>query len=351
MLEKPDMRPDFIIGEQKVKPGTRETIDLPVSVLSDHTPASMSVHVVHGRRPGPTIFVSAAIHGDEVIGVEIVRRLLRTAGLKHLKGTLLAIPIVNSFGFMNHSRYLPDRRDLNRSFPGTPAGSLASRLAHIFMEEIVSQSDIGIDLHSAAVHRTNLPQIRVTPSKANTMELAEAFGAPLTITSKVRPGSLREASQERGVDILLYEAGEGLRFDEFAVRAGVSGILRVMRHLGMISAKGKSAAKSRTIHSTSSGWLRAPAGGLLRTYKDVGEEVAAGDLLGVISDPFGEVETSILSDYDGLMIGRAVLPIVNEGDGLFHIAQIKPSVDAEAAIDALTAELKDDVLLDEDEII
>jgi len=351
MHKKAVARPDFAIGGKHIAPGTRETIDLPVSVLSDHTPASMSVHVVHGRREGPTIFVSAAIHGDEVIGVEIVRRLLQTAALKTMKGTLLAIPIVNSFGFMNQSRYLPDRRDLNRCFPGSSTGSLASRLAHIFMTEVVLKSDIGIDLHSAAIHRTNLPQIRVTPSKPETMKLAEAFGAPLTITSKLRSGSLRESAQNQGVDILLYEAGEGLRFDEFAVRAGVSGILRVMQHLDMIPAKGASVPKSRTIHSHSSSWLRAPVGGLLRTYKTIGEEVSAGDVLGIISDPFGEIETPVLVDCDGLLIGRTHLPVINEGDGLFHIAQIKSTIDAEAKINALTVQLEEDALLDEDEII
>ncbi len=344
-------RAAFEIASKRIAPGTRQTIDVPVSVLSDHTPVAMSVHVVHGRRPGPTLFVSAAIHGDEVIGVEIVRRLLRSASLDTMRGTLLAIPIVNAFGFMNHSRYLPDRRDLNRSFPGSPQGSLAARLAHLFMEEIVSRSDVGIDLHSAAVHRTNLPQIRVTPSKPDTMALAETFGAPLILTSNVRAGSLRGAALERGVDILLYEAGESLRFDEFAARAGVSGVLRVMRHLGMISAKGVAKPKVSSIRSTSSSWLRAPAGGLLRTYKTIGEEVGTGDVLGVISDPFGEIETEILVETAGLLIGRTNLPVVNEGDGLFHIASIKKSEDAEATIDNLTTQLDEDPLFDEDEII
>lgn len=344
-------RADFEIGAHSVKPGSRATVDLPVSVLSDHTPVSMSVHVVHGRRPGPTLFVSAAIHGDEIIGAEIVRRLLRTANLKTLKGTLLAIPIVNAFGFMNHSRYLPDRRDLNRSFPGNSSGSLASRLAHIFMTEVVSRSDIGIDLHSAAIHRVNLPQIRVSPSKPKTMELAKIFRAPLTITSKIRPGSLREAAMNKGVDVLLYEAGEGLRFDEFAVRAGVSGILRVMRHLDMIPKKKARKKKVETILSTSSSWERALVGGLLRTHKNIGEHVQAGDLLGVISDPFGEHETEILALQSGLLMGRINLPIVNEGDALFHIAKINKNIDAEAKIDELVRHLEDDILLDEDEII
>ncbi len=344
-------RPDFEIGKHHIKAGTRRTIELPISTLSDHTPVTMSVHVVHGRRPGPTLFVSAAIHGDEIIGAEIVRRILRTTNLKNVRGTLLAIPIVNAFGFMNHSRYLPDRRDLNRCFPGNATGSLASRLAHIFTTEIVSRADMGIDLHSAAIHRVNLPQIRVTPDQPELMELAKVFGAPLTIASKIRPGSLREAAQENGVDMLLYEAGEGLRFDEFAVRAGVSGVLRVMRHLDMISAKSVKKKKVETIIARSSYWVRAEVGGLLRTHKNIGEEVKAGDLLAVLSDPFGEKETEILAERDGLIMGRSNLPIVNEGDALFHIAQLRKNIDAEAKIEALTKQLEDDVLLDEDEII
>ncbi len=344
-------REAFHIGSHSVAPGTRETIDLPVCVLSDHTPITMSVHVVHGRKPGPTLFVSAAVHGDEVIGVEIVRRLLRSASLDHVKGTLLAVPIVNSFGFMAHSRYLPDRRDLNRSFPGSPQGSLAARLANLFMEEIVKKSDVGIDLHSAALHRTNLPQIRVTPLKPETMALAEAFGAPLILASRTRPGSIRDAAQNAGVDILLFEAGESLRFDELAVRAGVSGTLRVMRHLGMIAAKGVAKPNVNSIKSTTSNWLRAPAGGLLRTFKTIGEEVKIGDVLGVISDPFGKIETEVLAQHDGLLIGRTNLPVVNEGDGLFHTARIKLSEDAEATIDDLATQLDEDPLFDEDEII
>jgi predicted deacylase len=346
----PDRTP-FQIGARRIAAGTRQTVDLPVSVLSDHTPVSMSVHVVHGRRPGPTLFVSAAVHGDEIIGVEIVRRLLRMPNLDRLKGTLLAVPIVNSFGFLNHSRYLPDRRDLNRSFPGSPQGSLAARLAHLFLEEVVAKSDFGIDLHSATIHRANLPQIRVSPSKPETMSLARAFGAPLIMTSKIRDGSLRKAAQEKGIDVLVYEAGEGLRFDEFAVRAGVSGVLRVMHELDMVSGKGVAKPKAAPIETTASYWLRAPAGGILRTFKTNGEPVNKGDILGAISDPFGESETEVAALYGGLVIGRTNLPIVNEGDGMFHIAKLQPNHNAESKIDRLAAQLDQDPLFDEDEII
>ncbi len=341
----------FEIGTEKIDPGTRRTIDLPVSMSSAHNPVTLPVHVVHGRRQGPTIFVSAAIHGDEVIGVEIVRRLLRTKNLDRLRGTLLAVPIVNTLGFMSHSRYLPDRRDLNRCFPGGTKGALASRLANLFMNEIVRKSDVGIDLHSAAIHRANLPQIRVTPSKPETMDLAKCFGAPIIVTSKVREGSLRHSAQKEEVDILLYEAGEGLRFDEFAVRAGVSGILRVMHRLEMITSRGVPALKTHSILAKTSSWLRAPEGGLLRTYRTIGEEVSVGDVVGVVADPFGQVETEVVATEAGLIIGRATLPVVNEGDAVFHIAKHGQNRSAEDKIESLMDQLDAEPLFDEDEII
>jgi len=342
---------DFKLGSRRIAPGTRETVDLPVSVLSDHTPVTMSVHVVHGRKPGPTLFVSAAVHGDEVIGVEIVRRLLRARNLDSLRGTLLAIPIVNTFGFLNHSRYLPDRRDLNRTFPGSARGSLAGRLAHLFMTEIVARSDAGIDLHSAAIHRTNMPQIRVSPDNPKTMALAEVFGAPMIMTSKLRDGSMRQSADALGIDVLVYEGGEGLRFDEHAVRAGVFGILRVMKSLDMVPAKGITAPRSAPMRSSSSSWLRAPAGGLLRAYKTTGDSVVEGDVLGVVADPFGESEIEILSTKAGIIVGRTNLPIVNEGDGLFHVAVIRSRDDPTAIIDDLATQLDEAELFDEDEII
>ncbi|WP_380053913.1 succinylglutamate desuccinylase/aspartoacylase family protein [Falsihalocynthiibacter sp. SS001] len=344
-------REDFVIGGVRIPAGTRRTVDLPVSVLSDHTPVSMSVHVVHGKSAGPTVFVSAGIHGDEVIGVEIVRRLLRAPNLDTLKGTLIVIPIVNAFGFMNHSRYLPDRRDLNRSFPGSVEGSLASRLAHLFLTEIVARSDLGIDLHSAAIHRTNLPQIRIAPDNLYIAELAEVFGPPVILKSPLREGSLRYAACEIGKDVLLYEAGEGLRFDEVSVRAGVTGVLRVLNHVGLVEEKDIAKPKTAPQYCTSSKWLRAPAGGLLRTYRADGDVVAKGEVMGAVADPFGEKETELVAPFDGIVVGRAVMPIVNEGDAIYHLGRIKSMAIAEGAIEDFNDQLADDPLFDEDEII
>ena len=344
-------RAGFTLGGVTVAPGTRQTIDLPVSTLSDHTPVNMSVHVIHGKRAGPTLFVSAGIHGDEVIGVEIVRRLLRAPNLNALRGTLLVVPIVNAFGFHNRSRYLPDRRDLNRCFPGSAGGSLASRMAHLFLREVVARCEFGIDLHSAAIHRTNLPQIRISPDTPSILERAKIFGAPVILTSPLREGSLRGAARELGVDMLLFEAGEGLRFDEMSVRAGVAGILRVLLSMGALPAKGISRAKAAPILCTSSKWVRTPAGGLLRTFKEGGEVVAEGDLLAAICDPFGNEELEILADTAGIIVGRAVMPLANEGDAVYHIAKVASASKAEMAVEDLAAQLEADPLFDEDEII
>ncbi|EAR51474.1 Succinylglutamate desuccinylase/aspartoacylase [Oceanicola granulosus HTCC2516] len=344
-------RPPFRIGGASVDPGRRQIVDLPVAVMSDHTPVNLSLEVIHGRQDGPVAFISAAVHGDEVIGVEIARRVLRSPLLSSLRGTLLVVPIVNSFGFLSRSRYLPDRRDLNRSFPGHAAGSLASRLAHLFLSEIVLRCELGIDLHSAAIHRTNLPQIRITPGDEYLKDLARAFGAPVVLSSPVRAGSLRGEAQARGVEMLLYEAGEGLRFDEVAVRSGVAGILRVLHHKGMLPARGITRPKAATLMSTETMWLRAPRGGLLRTFRGDGEIVAEGDVMAVVSDPFGETEEEIVAPFAGLIVGRAVMPVVNEGDAIFHLAQVARPEIAGAALEDMAGHLSRDPLFDEDEII
>jgi predicted deacylase len=344
-------RAPFELGPATVAAGERQTVNLPVSTLSDHTPVTLSVHVVHGRTSGPTLCVSAGIHGDEVIGIEIVRRLLRTPKLRAIRGTLLVVPIVNSFGFLNRSRYLPDRRDLNRSFPGSQQGPMASQLAHLFLTEVVCRSNVGIELDSAAIHRTNYPQIRISPGYPRVRELGETFGAPIIMESALREGSLRKSAQAAGVDMLVYEAGEGLRFDEYSVRVGLAGILRVMRSMGMVSSRGITNAKTPSQFCGSSKWLRAPIGGLLRSFHKDGDLVQAGATLGWVSDPFGEIESEINAPFDGIIVGRALLPVVNEGDAVFHLAHVASLRRAENAVEDHTAQLADDPLFDEDEII
>lgn len=328
------MRAAFSIGGRYIAPGSRSTIDLPIMNLSTHTPVNMPVHVVHGRREGPVLVVCAALHGDEINGVEIIRRLLQLSVLKRLRGTLIAIPIVNIFGFLAQSRYLPDRRDLNRSFPGSVAGSMAGRLAHFFLNEIVAKATHGIDLHTGAIHRTNFPQLRANLDDAETAELAAAFGVPVVINAGLREGSLRAAAGEHGIPILVYEAGEALRFDETSIRAGVNGIVRILRHLEMVP---KSRAKSKAgtaLTIRASRWERAPTSGVLRAIIEPGKAVRKDELLGIIADPFGENEIEIRSRFDGIVIGHATLPVVNEGDALFHIGLFEGTKASADALDA-----------------
>ena len=246
------------IGEHTINCGERISVSLPVADLYTATSLSMPVKVISGRKAGPVLFISAAIHGDELNGVEIIRRLLKRKVLRSVRGTLVAVPIVNVHGFLDQSRYLPDRRDLNRSFPGTPKGSIAARLAHLFTSQIVAKADYGIDLHTGAINRSNLPQIRANLDDAKTLEIAKAFGAPVIINSNIRDGSLRAYASERNLPVLIYEAGEALRFDEVAIRGGIRGILNVMRHIGMLPpSKG---TKTRTpVIAKSTSWVRAPA--------------------------------------------------------------------------------------------
>ena len=351
------MRGVFQIGGETVAPGTHKLVDLPVSKLSNHTPVTLPVHVLHGPRPGPAMFVSAAIHGDELNGVEIIRRLLRTLRPGNLSGTLLCVPVVNAYGFIGRSRYLPDRRDLNRSFPGSSTGSLAARLAFLFLNEVVKRCQFGIDLHTAAVHRVNLPQIRADfVKRPRCRELSEAFGAQVVLEAPERAGSLRRAARDAGVDVLVYEGGEGLRFDEFAIKAGVDGIANVMLKSGMLElpdgvepALPKEPGRA-PVFANASKWVRAPDGGIFRTLKKIGHAVSEGETVGWVANPYDDTQSEIRAPCRGIIVGSTTLPIVNMGDALFHIAWSKEYSDPRPARDEVL-EPGADPLMDEDEII
>lgn len=314
---------DLVIGGQPIPPGARVTIELPVPQLYTHTPLTMPVQVVRGRRDGPRLFVCAAVHGDELNGVEIIRRLLHRPALARLRGTLIAIPIVNVYGVLHQSRYLPDRRDLNRSFPGSERGSLAAKVADRFMTEIVANCTHGIDLHTAANHRENLPQIRGNLDDPETLSLARRFGVPVLINAAIRDGSLRGAAAEYGIPTLLYEAGEPLRFSELAIGPGVKGIINVMRALGMLPPSRRRRAEVEPFVARSSAWVRAPESGMFRDVKPLGARVTRGEPIGTIADPFGDTEIEVTADHAGLVIGRNQLPIVHQGDALFHVARFE----------------------------
>ncbi len=334
------MQEPIIIAGQKVMPGERRVIELPVAKLYTHTEIEIPLQVIHGRQSGPRLFVCAAIHGDEIGGVEIIRRLAAQHQLRTLKGTLILVPVVNVHGFLAHSRYLPDRRDLNRSFPGSDKGSLAGRVAKLFLDEVVSRCTHGIDLHTGAGHRTNLPQIRACLNDPDTKRLAQAFGAPVVLNAVLRDGSLREAVADQGIPMLLYEGGEALRFDEVSIRAGVRGVTEVMRTIGMLGSK-RSEKKScvNPLFAASSSWVRTPVSGIFRAKVRLGQKVSEQTILGVVGDPFGEQEEAILSGLEGLVIGMTRLPLVNGGDALVHIARLDSGESVADTMETFEAEL------------
>ncbi|MDH3671365.1 MAG: succinylglutamate desuccinylase/aspartoacylase family protein [Gammaproteobacteria bacterium] len=337
------------IGGVTVEPGERATIDFPIPRLYTHSELDMPVHVIHARHDGPRLFVTAALHGDELNGVEIIRRLLRSPVLRKLRGTLIAIPIVNVHGCIQRSRYLPDGRDLNRAFPGSHTGSLAARLAYLLMSQILVGCDFGVDLHTGSRHRANLPQIRACMDDARTLQLARIFGVPVIIDANLRDGSLRQAVWEQGTPVLIYEAGEALRFDELAVRGGLNGVTAVMAEIGMLpptSKKKRPVVEPMLARSTS--WLRAPASGILRAIAALGAKVKKGETLGFVGDPFGENEAAVIAPADGVIIGRTNLPLVYEGEALFHQARFAKDAPVEEAVEAFQAEL-DPELVDKSE--
>ncbi len=335
------MQKALTVNGKTIKPGNRMKVDIPVARLYTHTHMDMPVHVIHGRQEGPRLFVCGAIHGDEIIGTEIIRRLMNLKKVQRLHGTLIAVPVVNVYAFLQQSRYSPDRRDLNRFFPGSDKGSLTSQLAHKFMEEIVRGSHYGIDLHAGSNHRANLPQIRADIEDPEVLRLAKAFQVPVIINAASRDGSLRQSSAAEGARMLLYEGGEALRFDEESIRAGVRGIVSVMAAIGMLKPNRRNISRIEPLIADSTTWVRAPASGMLHMETPLGRRVTKNSRIGLIADPFGEQAIDIRSPVSGVVIGRLNLPLVHRGDAIVHIALLDRLKGIEPVMEEFREEITD----------
>jgi predicted deacylase len=309
----------LVLAGAAVPEGARTDLLLKVSESYTGDRTTIPVTVVNGERDGPVVFVTAAVHGDELNGIGIVRALLGRVDPVDLSGALICVPVVNVLGVQFHSRYLPDRRDLNRCFPGSAGGSTASRMAHTLMTEIVVQSDAGVDLHTAANRRMNLPQVRTNLSDPRAAALATAFGAPFVIDASNRPGSLRDAAEREGVPVLTYEGGQALRFEDDVIAVGVAGVLRVLGALGMIDDPPPPPDEA-VRYSDETHWVRADRGGILDLHVAPGDEVSVGQPLWTVTGPFGRERSQQVSAYEGAVVGMTTLPLVNPGDAVVHIA-------------------------------
>jgi len=319
--------------DKEFLPGQSGIIDLPIGSMIDYQAVNMTVHIHRSKTPGPSLLLTAGLHGDEIIGVEILRRLLKSRQIRSLRGNLIVVPVVNMPAFLNRSRYLPDRRDLNRLFPGSATGSLGARLAFTYASKLIDLCTHAIDIHAGAVGRPNLPQIRVSPGDDIAVEMAKAFKPPVVIETGLREGSLRSLYYHQAKPSILYEADEAHRLDNSAVRYGYHGILSVMRYLEMLPQEKKPARKmARTVISESTTWVRTPRGGIITSLTDLGKAIVPGDVLGIVADPFGKHETKIVSKVEGIVIGINREGTADEGDAMFHIATTHNAERAEARI-------------------
>jgi uncharacterized protein len=305
------------IAGHTILPGEFKEIDINIARLPSHTIIDTPIYVSRGLEDGPVLALIAGMHGDEINGMEIVRRILDGGMHQPKRGTVICMPIINMYGFLNYSRDVPDGKDINRSFPGSRNGSLASRVAYHLMHDVIPVIDYGIDFHTGGAMRANYPQVRALLTDEKNIELAQAFHAPFTLNAPFRPNSLRKEASKRGKYIIVYEGGESLRFDQNAIKEGIAGTLRLMKHLNMIEEAPHPDVENKMIWSTT--WIRAKSAGLFQTNVYCGQLVQKDEWVGTITDPFGEFKEKVITPVTGYVVGLNNIPVINAGDALMHI--------------------------------
>ncbi|MFP8488312.1 succinylglutamate desuccinylase/aspartoacylase family protein [Gracilimonas sp. Q87] len=308
------------INKEKIALGEQKTINLNIARLPTYTSIDLPVLVYRAPEDGPVLLLTGGLHGDEINGVETIRRMIERELVIPDKGTVIAIPIVNIYGFIQNSRGLPDGKDINRSFPGARGGSLAKLLAHTLMSEIIPVVDCGIDYHTGGASRSNYPQVRCSFKIDKAKTLAEAMGSPVMMHSGLISKTFRNAAHKKGVEILVFETGESLRYDEYGIEEGIDGARRLMKHLGMIK-HAPDAIKTRVFNNST--WIRTKNAGLFIPKTILGEELNKRQVLGLIKDPYGELNSRAVAPHDGMVIGLNNCPVVNKGDALIHYAYNK----------------------------
>ncbi|MGV6860720.1 MAG: succinylglutamate desuccinylase/aspartoacylase family protein [Putridiphycobacter sp.] len=307
----------MIINNTEIKPGENKTIKLDISKLASGTVISIQANVFRSQYEGPTVLITGGVHGDEINGVEIVRRAVAQNIFNELKcGTVITIPIVNIYGFINFSRELPDGKDVNRSFPGSKKGSLASRVANILTKEILPIVDLGLDFHTGGSSIYNFPQVRAYKDDQKSLELANVFNAPLLVETGLISKSFRKEAFRHNVPMIVFEGGESLRIDEFSINEGIKGIKKVLNHYQMIN---EVVPKQDTTVVSKHKWIRAATAGVFLPKILSGQHYKKGDVLGVLTNPYNQFEKQIIAKEDGFVFGHDNKPVINEGKALFHI--------------------------------
>jgi len=306
------------IDKESFAPGESGTISINVGRLPSDTKINLTAHVYRSKNPGPVLLLLGGVHGDEINGVEIIRRILDENTLQSIQsGTIIAIPLLNVFGFINFSRDVPDGKDVNRSFPGSMSGSLASRVARTLTKKILPYVDLALDFHTGGASRYNYPQIRYTKSSPVAGQLARVFAPPFILLKPLIPKSFRKTCMTMGIPAIVYEAGESIRLCGVSIEKGINGIMRVLNHLDMIDVETQD--EDEVVLFKKSLWLRAPYSGMFIWSRQSGARVFKGEQLGVIKDPFGTKSVNVFAKFDGYIVGHNNASVVNQGDALFHI--------------------------------
>ena len=309
-----------ILGE-KIAPGQSATVNFEVAKLHTQSDIKVPVIIERSKNPGPTVLITAGIHGDEVNGVEIVRQLIAKGINKPKKGTVICLPVINVYGFINMSREFPDGRDLNRVFPGSKSGSLASRVAHRLVTEVVPYADLILDFHTGGADRFNAAQIRIVSDDRKLNKLAQIFGPPIILYTKNITKSFRHTCSKMGVPMLLFEGGKSFHINNTITNTGVNGVKRVLHHMEMLKHKFTvSAPKKSCVRITSSKWIRAAHSGMFKPQVKLNTMVNKGDILGHITDPYGNSNFSVKAPNKGYIFNVNESPIIYQGDAIFHIS-------------------------------
>lgn len=324
MIENSEIKHPFeqpiSIGNTKVYPGENDTAAINVGRLPSDTRIDLVAHVFRSKNPGPCILLLGGVHGDEINGIEIIRQTIEQGFLKQLdRGSVIAIPLLNVFGFINFSREVPDGKDVNRSFPGSSRGSLASRVASILTKKILPYVDIAMDFHTGGASRYNFPQVRYTRTDQKAEELALVFGTRFAIQKALIPKSFRKTAQDNKIPTIVFEGGESVRLDGFCISKGMQGIKRVLAHLNIVHAATMN-NDVKTLVCKKTTWVRAPYSGIFVWSKQSGQMISKGEPLGVLKDPHGKLSITVSSKEQGYIIGHSNASVVNQGDALFHVA-------------------------------
>ena len=314
---------DIVIGGETVSPGNSRLLQISIDRLPTGTLIDIPVYVFNAKKPGPNLLVQAGLHGDEVNGVEIVRRMLHEKRFKLERGAVIAVPILNIFGFIHFSRDVPDGKDVNRSFPGTKSGSMASRIAYHYTSQILPQIDFGIDLHTGGGQHHNFPQVRYTKGDEKSQSLAEVFAAPFSFPSRLIRGSFRNATFRMNIPTIVFEAGESMRFDDYSISEGIQGIMNVLGHFGMVDKiEPRYTERNGTISLSERKWLRAPTAGMFVPEVTNGSEIKKGQIIGMVSDTYAKKTKRLRAPFDAYVICISHQAVVNQGDALFHVGKV-----------------------------